>query len=132
MLVKVFLNVSPDTTMLSLSACLCTGGKKWAPPSASQCLSKGEPRHYHAVLSVCLCIGGEKQPTRASQGLSKGEPRHGHPVVTNSLIYVNISSVMLHVLALTLHCLMGTNPVVHPITSVLCGSPELYHIYSFH
>ena len=81
----------------------------------------------------------------AMQGLSEGEPRHGHAVVTESLM---LSVIIVHVLTLALslsisccnyhpadlspalshvscivscllHCLMGTSPLVHPMTSVL-------------
>ena len=44
-------------------------------------------------------------------------------LLQQKLSNVNIASVIVHVLAPTLHCLVGTSPVIHPMTSVLCGKP---------
>jgi len=47
---KVFLKVKPDSFMLfSQSVCVYEEGN--GPPSASQGLPKGEPRHGHAVVT---------------------------------------------------------------------------------
>ena len=96
---KVFLKVSPGIAMLfSQPACaqeekqltqcqprsfkgeprcghavsqpICAQEERNDPPSANQGLSKGVPRHGHAVFSTRLCTGGNGSLS-ANQGLLK-------------------------------------------------------------